>query len=157
MKMAPIAQSVCWVCLVLIAYTYFFYPVILFFAYALVQVRRDWDYLVGRRNRRASSLTPDELPTVTLIVPVHNEQACLSKKIFNLGQIDYPSKKLETVFVSDGSTDRTNEILSSAQNRGIHVVLVPNRKGKAHALNVAVAQAHNDILIFSDVYTLPAP
>jgi cellulose synthase/poly-beta-1,6-N-acetylglucosamine synthase-like glycosyltransferase len=151
------AQSVFWVCLLFIAYTYVFYPVILFFAYALVQVRRDWNYLAGRRNRRTSALTPEQLPAVTLVVPAYNEQACLANKILNLLQIDYPADKLEIVFVSDGSTDRTNEILNSSKHPSIRVVLLPDRMGKANALNVAISEAHHDILICSDASTLLAP
>jgi len=89
-----------------------------------------------------------------VIVPAYNEQACLQKKIVNLGQIDYPAEKLEIIFVSDGSTDHTNEILSSAVRASVRTILLPNRKGKANALNIAVSQAHHEILIFSDASTL---
>ena len=152
-----IAEYFFWACLLLIAYAYIFYPIALFVAFALSQVRRDWQYLTGRHNRRASTLTSEQLPTVTLIVPAYNEQTCLPNKILNLGQIDYPAEKLETVCVSDGSTDRTNEILSSLQDPKIKVVLLPRRKGKSEALNVAVSYAHHDILVFSDASTLFAP
>ena len=152
-----IAEYIFWVCLFLIAYTYVFYPIVLFIAYALSQVRRDCQYLTGRHNRRASTLTPEQLPTVTLIIPAYNEQTCLPNKILNLGQIDYPMEKFETICVSDGSTDRTNEILSSLQDPKIKVVLLPKRKGKSEALNVAVLHAHHDILVFSDTSTLFAP
>jgi cellulose synthase/poly-beta-1,6-N-acetylglucosamine synthase-like glycosyltransferase len=152
-----IAQSIFWVCLFLIAYTYLFYPIVLFIAYALSQVRRDWQYLTGRRNRRASTLTLKQWPTVTVIVPAYNEQASLPNKILNLRQIDYPAEKLQIVFVSDGSTDRTNQILSSLEDPKIEVVLLPKRRGKSEALNVAVSRAHHDILVFSDASTLFAP
>ena len=152
-----IAEYIFWVCVFLIAYTYALYPVMLFIAYALSQVRRDCQYLTGRHNRRASTLTPEQLPTVTLIIPAYNEQTCLPNKILNLGQIDYPMEKFETICVSDGSTDRTNEILSSLQDPKIKVVLLPKRKGKSEALNVAVLHAHHDILVFSDTSTLFAP
>jgi cellulose synthase/poly-beta-1,6-N-acetylglucosamine synthase-like glycosyltransferase len=152
-----IAEYIFWVCLFLIAYTYVFYPIVLFIAYALSQVRRDCRYLSGRHNRRASTLAPEQLPTVTLIIPAYNEQTCLPNKILNLAQIDYAMEKVETVCVSDGSTDRTNEILSSLQDPKIKVVLLPERKGKSEALNVAVLHAHHDILVFSDATTLFAP
>jgi cellulose synthase/poly-beta-1,6-N-acetylglucosamine synthase-like glycosyltransferase len=152
-----IAEYVFWVCLFLIAYAYIFYPIVLFIAYVLSQVRRDWQYLTGRRNRRASALAAEQLPTVTLIVPAHNEQTCLSNKIVNLRQIDYPVEKLQIVIVSDGSTDLTNKILSSLEDPKIEVVLLPKRRGKSEALNIAVSHAHHDILVFSDTSTLFAP
>lgn len=152
-----IAEYIFWVCLFFIAYTYVFYPIVLFIAYVLSQVRRDLQYLTGRRNRRASTLTLEQLPTVTVIVPAYNEQASLPNKILNLHEIDYPAEKLQVVLVSDGSTDRTNEILSSLRDPTIEVVLLPKRKGKSEALNVAASQARHDILVFSDASTLFAP
>ncbi len=128
--MMRVAQCVFLVCLLFTAYTYVFYPVALFFAYALAQVRCDWNYLTGRRNRRVSALKPEQLPTVTLIVPAYNEQACLPNKFLNLLQLEYPAEKIEVVFVSDGSTDHTNEILNALQHQGSRVVLLPERMGK---------------------------
>jgi cellulose synthase/poly-beta-1,6-N-acetylglucosamine synthase-like glycosyltransferase len=151
------AQWVFWVCLSLIAYTYVLYPVLLYCAYAVVQVRRDWQYLTERRDRRVSSSTMEQLPNVTLIVPAYNEEACLPAKILNALQIEYPVEKLQIVFVSDGSTDLTNKILSSFQQPSIQAVLLPKRMGKANAVNVAVSQSQHDILVFSDASTVFAP
>jgi len=94
---------------------------------------------------------------VTLIVSARNEEACLPAKILNALQIDYPAEKLQIIFVSDGSTDHTNEILNSLQHPSIQAVLLPERMGKANAVNVAVSQSHHDILVFSDASTLFAP
>ena len=149
-----IAQYTFWACLLLIGQTYFFYPVVLFILYSLSQIRRDFRYLAGRRNRRTSRLPPSQLPTVTVIIPAFDEQACLPRKIVNLRQIKYPPEKLEIIIVSDGSTDRTNEILGSVVEPGMRAILLPNRKGKANALNVAVSQAQHEILVFSDASTV---
>ncbi len=151
------AEYVFWVCLLLIAHTYVFYPVALFVAYALSQIWRDWHYLTERRNRRAPLLAPEQLPGVTLIVPAHNEELSLPEKIANLQQVNYPREKLEVIFISDGSTDRTSEILGSLQGPDRKAVLLPVRQGKSNALNVAVAGAQHDILVFSDATTLFAP
>lgn len=151
------AEYLFWICLLLVAYTYFLYPILLFLAYALSQVRRDWHYLIDRRDRRRPPLAPQELPAVSLIVPAYNEEARLLDKIANVRQLDYPREKLEVVFASDGSTDRTNEILQALQDSNIQAVFLPARKGKSTALNHAVAQAQHDILIFSDATTLFAP
>lgn len=151
------AQYVFWICLPLILYTYFLYPVVLFVAYTLAQVRRDWNYLTGRRDRRAPALTPEQFPTVTLIIPAYNEQSSLPDKIANLREIVYPRERFEVVFVSDGSTDRTNELLRALEQPGIKVVRLPERRGKSHALNVAVQSAEHEILVFSDASTLFAP
>jgi len=152
-----VAEIVFWVSALLIAHTLFLYPIVLFLAYSVSQVRRDWKYLTGRRNRRASALREERLPCVTLIVPAYNEQDCLEKKILNVNELDYPADKLEVIVVSDGSTDGTNEILLSLNQTNLMPILLPKRMGKANALNVAIARAQHDTLVFSDASTLFAP
>ncbi len=146
-----------WGCLFLVAYTYLLYPLVLFLAYGLEQLRRDLGYLGRRRDRRRSALKPGELPELSLIVPAYNEESRLPDKIANLRQLDYPSDKLEVVFVSDGSTDGTNEILAALEDLNIRTVVLPTRQGKPTALNHGVAHATHDILIFSDAATLFEP
>jgi cellulose synthase/poly-beta-1,6-N-acetylglucosamine synthase-like glycosyltransferase len=141
----------------LVAYTYAMYPVILFVIYSAIQIRRDWNYLTARHSRRQQDVTLEALPAVTLIVPAYNEEDCLAAKIRNIGEIQYPPEKLETIFISDGSTDRTNEILSGLRNPHIRTLLLPERKGKANALNVAVAESRHELLILSDSSSMFAP
>jgi len=149
------ARILLWLCLFLVAYTYFLYPLLLFFFYAVAQLRRDWSYLTGRRNRRVSS--PADLPQVSVIIAAHNEQDCLPDKLDNLRQIDYPAEKLEVLFVSDGSTDRTNALLQQASDPWFHRLLLPEHKGKSNALNEGVARARHAVLVFSDAGTRFAP
>jgi cellulose synthase/poly-beta-1,6-N-acetylglucosamine synthase-like glycosyltransferase len=151
------ARIILWSCLLVGAYAYIFYPAFLFFAYAVAQIHRDWRYLVTRRDRRAGSPPRDALPAVTLIIPAYNEEAHLCQKIKNLREIDYPVEKLEVLIVSDGSSDRTEEILKAVPDSGIEKLFLPVRKGKSNALNEAVNRSRNEILIFSDASTLFAP
>ena len=152
-----IAKLVFGICLFLVVYTYFLYPALLFLTYSLVQARRYLRYLMLRRKRRASDRGDSALPAVSLVIAAYNEQSCLENRIQNIREIDYPSEKLEVVFVSDGSTDRTNEILQSSREPNFQLLLLPSRGGKANALNQGVAQSHSDILVFSDASTLFAP
>lgn len=151
------AAYVFWISLGMITYTYLVYPLLLFVLYTLAQVVRDVRYLVKRSSSRVSSRKTEALPYVTFIVPAHNEENYLPTKIENLRRTDYPKEKLQILFVSDGSTDRTNEILSSLQDENVEVVIVPERQGKASALNHAVARARHDVLVFSDTSTSFAP
>jgi cellulose synthase/poly-beta-1,6-N-acetylglucosamine synthase-like glycosyltransferase len=152
-----LAQVILWSCLLVVVYAYAFYPALLFFAYAVAQVRRDWRYLVTRKDRRAGSPNRDALPTASLIIPAYNEEAHLRQKIRNLREVDYPAEKLEVLIVSDGSSDRTVDILKAVPDPGIEKIFLPVRKGKSNALNEAVSRSRNDILIFSDASTLFAP
>lgn len=151
------AEIIFWGCLLLIVYAYLLYPVLLFAAHILSQLRRDWRYLNGRVNRRAALLSSAELPPVSLIVPCYNEKTRLPAKIANLQQIAYPSGRLEVIFISDGSDDGTNEILRRLPAENMRAIFLPSRQGKATALNHGVAMAQHEILIFSDAATLFAP
>ena len=148
-------EAAFWSCLLLVAHTYVLYPAVLFAAYALAQLRRDCGYLSAGADRRRARLRDADLPAVTLVVPAHNEAAVLPRKLENLAGLDYPREKLEVVFVSDGSTDGTDEILAAAH--GVRRLRVPQRGGKSNALNRGVAVASHELLVFSDASTLFAP
>lgn len=143
-----------WICAGLIAYSYFFYPLLLFVAYSVAQLRRDLAYLGSRRDRRIRPVDSEHLPTVSFLVPAYNEENCLAGKIANLRGIDYPKDRLEVIFVSDGSTDRTNQILDTVSDSNFRTIILQARQGKFNALNCASREAQNQIFIFSDASTL---
>ena len=89
-------------------------------------------------------------PSVTMVLAVRNEEKNLPGKLRNLASLNYPSSLLEIIVVSDGSTDRTADILRDAQNSGIRILLLPGHQGKANAINHAVAAAHGEIICFTD-------
>jgi cellulose synthase/poly-beta-1,6-N-acetylglucosamine synthase-like glycosyltransferase len=150
-------EYVFWVCLVSIAYTYLVYPALLFVAYCSAQIRRDWIYVSGGRDRRHPSVPAAELPEVSIVIPAYNEAARLPEKLANLRELDYPADKLELVFVSDGSTDGTNDLLASVCQSNVRTVILPLRQGKPTALNHGVRAARHDLLVFCDAATLLAP
>jgi cellulose synthase/poly-beta-1,6-N-acetylglucosamine synthase-like glycosyltransferase len=148
------AEGVFWVSLLLVLFSYFFYPAILFAAFSISQIQRDWQYLTSRRDRRRPSPTGSQFPTVSLVIAAYNEESRLRAKIANAREVDYPIEKLEVVFISDGSTDRTDQILKDVDDARFRIALLPQRSGKATAINHGAALAQHDILIFSDAATL---
>ena len=154
---ANIPRSLFWASFGLVCYTFFIYPVVLFFFYVGFQVYRDILYLWDRLERRVSRADLRELPEVTIVIAAYNEEFHLPGKIANLRQTAYPTDKLQIVIVSDGSTDRTNEILNSISEPFVDVVLLPQRSGKPMALNCGIKYAKHDILVFSDASTLFSP
>jgi len=156
LNLMTVAAAVFWICASLISYTYFCYPAVLLIAYSITQLKRDLVYLTGRMDRRVGTARGD-LPSVSILVPAHNEAAHLPGTLENLQKLDYPQDKLEIIIVSDGSTDGTNEILQNVQAPYIRTVLVPQRNGKASALNRAAAEATGSILLMSDASTLLRP
>ena len=146
-----------WLSVLLIAYAYVLYPLLLFCAYTMAQIRSDCRYINNRRNRRSSSLAQAELPMVTVVIPAHNEQAYLAAKLDNLRNLDYPGDRLEFLFVSDGSTDATNDILNGVDAPNVHTLYLPRRMGKSVAVNEAFQRASGSVVILSDATTMFAP
>jgi cellulose synthase/poly-beta-1,6-N-acetylglucosamine synthase-like glycosyltransferase len=128
-------EIVFWVAVGLIVYAHLGYPLLL---RALVA-------LFGERG-----LSPGgtgALPRVSLIIPAHDEELVIERKVANARALDYPGDLLEVIVASDGSTDRTAELARSA---GADQVLELPRGGKVAALNGAVNGATGEILAFSD-------
>jgi biofilm PGA synthesis N-glycosyltransferase PgaC len=94
-------------------------------------------------------------PTVSFIVAAYNEEDCISQKIINSLEQDYPKDRLEILFITDGSSDRTPEIV--LQYPAVRLLHLPERNGKSAALNRAVRETKQDILIFSDANTILNP
>jgi len=93
-------------------------------------------------------------PTVTILIAAFNEERHIKVTIENKLELDYPKDKLQVIVVSDGSTDRTDEIVRSFAERGVMLIRQEPRKGKTSALNLAVQRAHGDIIVFSDANSL---
>jgi len=126
-----------WASGVFIIYTYFIYPLLVFAASRL------------SRRRGAGLKDFSGLPSMTMVVVVRNEEDRIEEKIENCLSLDYPGGLLEVCFVSDGSTDRTNEILSGRSD--VRFISRNTQKGKPARLNEAVRQARSEIIVFSDV------
>ncbi len=93
-------------------------------------------------------------PSVTIIIPAHNEETVIENKLINLINLNYPAELVEIIIASDNSTDKTNEIVTSfIENNRNHIIKlykVQQRKGKTNAQNEAVKIAKGEILVFSD-------
>ena len=92
-------------------------------------------------------------PSVALMIAAYNEELSIAKKIENSLSLDYPKDKLKIIVVSDGSTDRTDDIVKSYAHRGVELIRVEGRVGKTEARNVAVKSVKEEIIIFSDATT----
>jgi len=88
--------------------------------------------------------------TVSIVIPVHNGDAWIPAKVQTIGALDYPRHLLQVVFVDDGSTDGTAELLKKLPAGVFEVITVP-RGGKAAALNAGIARARGEILFFTDI------
>ena len=98
--------------------------------------------------RRAPIGKQDITPPVSLIIAACNEEAVIEAKIKNSLSLDYPASLLNIIVVSDGSTDRTNRILSGLESNRLLVIYEKERKGKNHAFNRALERAGGEIIVF---------
>lgn len=90
-------------------------------------------------------------PSVSVVMVVRNEEAVLEAKLQNLLALDYPPERYEIVVVSDGSSDRTDEILrEQSRNPRLRVLFKQLAQGKASGLNDALAVAGGEVIMFVD-------
>ena len=92
-------------------------------------------------------------PKVTFLITAYNEEKNIGGKLGETLALDYPKDKVEIIVASDGSTDRTDEIVKEFRERGVILKRVEGRVGKTATQNEAVRVATGDIIIFSDATT----
>jgi biofilm PGA synthesis N-glycosyltransferase PgaC len=137
-----------------IVYVYVLYPLIVFTLASIAQMARDFKYVLSRRDRRSELSRGDAWPLVSVVIAVYNEEKIIEERIANCLSVDYPRDKMEIVIASDGSTDRTNEIVASHANDGVRLIALERRNGKAFALNRAIPEARGEILLLTDSNTM---
>ena len=97
-------------------------------------------------------------PSVALVVCAHDEEAVIARRLENLLELEYPPGLLELVVASDGSGDRTNEIVRGFEGREPRVRLIEcPREGKVAAQHRAVRESASEVVAFTDANTLWKP
>jgi succinoglycan biosynthesis protein ExoA len=98
-----------------------------------------------------------DLPLVTVVMPIRNEEAFIARSLGAVLAQDYPHELLE-ILVADGmSDDRTLDVLQSLNGAGRIRVISNARRIQAAGLNEAISQASGDIIIRVDGHTVIAP
>ena len=107
--------------------------------------------LLGRRRPTApAGDTTVGLPSLSIIVAAHNEESAIEAKIQNIFASDYPRERLEILVGSDGSSDRTEEIVRNYSGDGVGLISFPMQQGKSAIQNGLVAAASGEVLVFTD-------
>jgi len=65
----------------------------------------------------------DHQPFISILIAAYNEEEHIAATIENKLSLDYPKNKLEIIVISDGSTDRTDDIVKSFLSRGVRLLL----------------------------------
>lgn len=126
----------------LIVYSYAIYPLLL--------------VLVTARPRK-QPVAPSDWPSVCVLISVYNEEKHITQRIENLLALDYAHDKLEIIIGSDGSSDRTNELVRKVPDARVRLHAFERRNGKPCVLNRLVPQARGELLVFSDANAMFAP
>jgi cellulose synthase/poly-beta-1,6-N-acetylglucosamine synthase-like glycosyltransferase len=133
-----------WVSVGAIVYTYFGYPILI----AL---------LAFFRSQPPPHPRNGEPQGVTLLIAAYNEEIAIEDKIKNSLSIDYPKERFQILIVTDGSSDRTPQIVETYASRGVELMHQPERRGKMAAINRAIAQTRGEIIVFSDANNFYQP
>lgn len=104
----------------------------------------------GKRLNKPPQPADMDLPSLTVIVPVHNEEDVIESRILNLLEQDYPPEKLDIVIGSDNSTDRSVEIAGRFSQRGVRVVEMPERMGKLGVIDFLTPRSESDVIVITD-------
>jgi cellulose synthase/poly-beta-1,6-N-acetylglucosamine synthase-like glycosyltransferase len=96
-------------------------------------------------------------PSIGVLVPVHNEEGVIRKKIENIFAIDYPEDKLTIWIGSDCSTDATVKIITEMNNPRIHLWIAPKRGGKTGIVNNLTPLIEAEIVLLTDANTMHRP
>ncbi len=129
-----------WIAILAFLYSYFLFPFIL----KLLAIKK-------YQNTEVYSFNSD-LPFVSVIMAVHNEEQVLAEKIKSIFYTSYPIDKFEVIVGSDSSTDGTNRILNVFSKNYIrfYVRNFNRRTGKPEIINNLIQQAKGEIILFTD-------
>ena len=127
-------EIIFWLSAFFILYCYLGYPLILIIL----------GLLFGKEIKRA-----EITPSVSLLIPVYNEEKIIQKKIENSLDLDYPKDKLEIIVASE-SDDKTNEIVKKYENKGIKLFAYSGREGKQYTIYRTIPQCKGEIIVLTD-------
>jgi biofilm PGA synthesis N-glycosyltransferase PgaC len=134
-----------WISIFLIIYTFVGYGFVLFM---LVKIK-------GLFTKPFVFKTEYPLPTVTVMVAAYNEEDIIEEKIANTLLLDYPKDKIQLIFITDGSSDRTEEIISGFNE--VTLLHEDVRSGKMAAIKRAIPYITGEITVFTDANTFLNP
>ncbi len=140
---------------ILILYPYLIYPSLVGLIYYL------------RKPKVCASQNDQLQPFLSCIIAVYNEEAVIHEKIVTLLKSHFPKNQMKIYIGSDGSTDRSNEILHKIAQTDHRIVLkiFPERAGKASVINALTSLALTEhvspsdhILVYTDanIYLKPS-
>ena len=128
------AIALFWSCVVLVAYTYAGYPLLV---------------ALCARRRGSGVQTAAHTPALTVVIAAHDEAAQIGARLRDVLAQDYPATALGVLVVDDGSRDATDAQATAIDAR-VRVLRLPHNVGKAAALDAALAVVDTEFVVFAD-------
>ena len=93
--------------------------------------------------------------TVSVILPIYNEEKYIQGCIDSLIKQTYPASKMEWIFIDGNSTDKTVEIIESYMKTGLYTIILLHNDNKKtpYALNMAIPKASGKYIIRMDAHS----
>ncbi|SIS42476.1 glycosyltransferase family 2 protein [Salimicrobium flavidum] len=101
-------------------------------------------------------------PTVSILIPAHNEEVVIEETLKSMIRLDYPKNKMEVIVINDNSSDRTGEIVENYARqfpfiKPVHTKPPYGGKGKSGALNNGLKEATGEMIVVYDADNTPEP
>ena len=149
---------------ILILKIYMIFVIFALIIYTIRHYRFTLNRAIGEQRLCYQDIIDSELPAVTILIPMHNEEKVARNILDLLIATSYPQKKFEIIPVEimpidDHSTDTTKEILSEYSNKYPQIkpfIRASGKRGKPSALNDALKLAKGEIVIVFDADYLPS-
>lgn len=144
--------------MLIIPFSLFILVLVIYSLYYLRVTRtsRKDEYLSTLKDIVAHPLEPSKLPRVSFLIPVHNEETVIRRKLVNISGLDYPKDKIEVIIIDDHSTDETAKIAREAiSDFGMEGRVLSNEKrlGVNESYNRGVAASLHEYVMTSDADT----
>lgn len=143
-----------------IEHSWLYWIAILFFAAYPIVTSVMWIttslFFRNRWEKREQPAALARHPSVSVLIPAHNEERVIALALAAATAIDYPD--FEVVVVDDGSTDGTRSVVERYVESGqVRLIAKQQNEGKAMALNDALPCLNGEIVLIMDADAEPVP
>ncbi|QHT47765.1 glycosyltransferase family 2 protein [Bacillus sp. SB49] len=146
----------------LLLYTSLFLIWIMLFYHMFLMQGGYLHFLQFRKTKAAWEKKQEEMPTVSILIPAHNEEIVIDETLHAMLRLQYPEGKLEVIVINDNSNDNTGNIVDTyaaahPMIRAVHTKPPHAGKGKSGALNQGLKAATGDMIVVYDADNTPEP
>jgi cellulose synthase/poly-beta-1,6-N-acetylglucosamine synthase-like glycosyltransferase len=140
--------------------TYFIINIVIMLLYTVRHFIFTYNRLYGEQRISYRDVYDSELPRISVLIPMHNEELVLKKVLESLLQCDYDHDRMEIIPINDHSTDATGMMLDRYFSQYPFIKpfhrLEQEERGKPIGLNDAMAVATGEIIIVFDADYRPS-